>query len=106
MALLSARKLRWFGGLLALGVLMGMATIGWQRERLLTWYYLRGLAHADEREAYVWVERVASRGETAVPGILDCMTREDAKACANARAALHQIMDNLPTEDPRWKETG
>src|ERR1700730_9372003 len=102
MALLSAKKRRVIGGLLLLVLLGGGATAWLQRERLLTWYYLRGLKRANETDAKVWIQRVASRGEAAVPGLLDCMTRDDELLCANARAVLERISGALPQDDPRW----
>src|SRR5262249_50811300 len=57
------------------------------RGPLLGWYYLHGLATADgDRDR--WAERVAGLDGAAVPPLLECLGRDDARACANARAAL------------------
>src|SRR5712691_9928771 len=98
MALLSAKKKRVIGVLLLLVLLGGGAAAWLQRDRLLTWHYLRGLTRANEADAQVWIQRVASRGEAAVPGLLDCMTHDGESLCANARAALEQIGGALPQD--------
>jgi hypothetical protein len=103
MALLSARRLRWLGGLMALALVAGGA-MWWQRERILTWHYLRSLTQAGEEERDLWAERVASLGEVAVPGLLDCLARDDEQICANARAALERMCAAWPAEDPRQGE--
>src|SRR5262245_2101992 len=100
MTLLSTRKRRLFAGLIVLALLAGGAWL--QRERVSCWYYLRGLAQAGEEERDRWVERVASLGETAVPGLLECLTRDDEQTCANAQAALERICGGLPQDDVRW----
>jgi hypothetical protein len=99
MALLSKRRL--ILGLVVIGLCVGGGT-WFCRERLLNWYYLRGLAQASESERDQWAERVASLGETAVPGLLACLAREDERTCANARAALERICACVPQDDPRW----
>lgn len=102
MARLSARKL----GVPFVGLVLLAGGGAWlERERLLTWYYLRGLARASETESNAWAERVASLGDAAVPGILECLTRDDAQACANARAALGRICAGVPQGDARWTDT-
>src|SRR5262245_43597161 len=100
MTLLSTRKRRLFAGLIVLALLAGGAWL--QRERVSCWYYLRGLAQAGDQERDRWVERVASLGETAVPGLLECLTRDDEQMCANAQAALERICGCLPQDDARW----
>jgi HEAT repeat protein len=103
MALLSARKLRWLGGLIVLALAVG-GGMWWQRERILAWHYLRGLTRANEAERNLWAGRVASLGEVAVPGLLDCLARDDERMCANARAALEQMCAGWPLDDPRRNE--
>jgi HEAT repeat protein len=102
MALLSGRRIRLIGGLLALLLLAGGA-IGWlQREPLLTWYNLRGLKHASDSDAPTWIQRVASQGELAVAGLLQCMSHDDEPLCARARAALERIGSGLPQSELGW----
>src|SRR5215471_12521905 len=102
MALLSARSVRAFALLMVLVLLAGGAVAWVQRERLLTWYYLRNLMHATEANAATCIQRVASRGESAVPGLLDCMTCDDLSLCLNARTALERIGNSLPQGEPSW----
>jgi hypothetical protein len=104
MALLSARRIRAIGVVLAL-LLLGAGAAGWlEREQLLTWYYVRGLRRARETDAQTWIQRAASRGESAVPGLLDCMQENNELLCANARAALERIGSSLPQGDPAWRQ--
>lgn len=66
----------------------------WQRTPFLTWYYLRGLAAADETDQDKWARRVAGLGDSAVPALFDLLGREDVRACANARAALAYLVEH------------
>jgi len=102
MALLSARRARLIGLVLAL-VLLGSGAAAWiQRERLLTWYYLRNLMHATEANAGGCIQRVVAHGEQAVEGLLDCMTHDDPSLCLNARTALERIGNTLPQGETSW----
>src|SRR5262249_3260630 len=86
MRLNAFRGNRW---LIALAALLALAGIAWvYRAPLLSWYDLRGLAGGGEDDRESGVERVAGLGEAALPGLLDCLGRADAQACANAEAAL------------------
>jgi hypothetical protein len=91
-----------------LGFLVVLLLVGgtaWvERGQLLAWYYLHRLALAGERERQPWVERVAGLGELAVPGLLDCLARRDARSCANARAALDCLSEAWGAGDPRTAE--
>ena len=74
-------------GLLSLVIVA--AGIGWlEREPLQAWFYLRGLARADEANRAAWVKRVASLEGAAVPGLVALLGQDDARACANAEATL------------------
>jgi hypothetical protein len=90
------RRLFSISGKKLLIVLLLLATVGavlwWQRAPLLTWYYLRGLARADDSDRAQWVQRVASLDSDAVPGLMDHFKRNDAKVCANAEAALAALV--------------
>jgi hypothetical protein len=72
-----------------------------ERTALLSWYYVRGLAKADESNQAVWVERVASLGEDAVPNLLNCLTDADPTTCRNARAALARLSQQWGLGDSR-----
>jgi HEAT repeat protein len=103
MALFSAKKVRTIGGLMAVILILGGGAAWLQRERLRIWYYLHQLARADEQGSAVWAERLASLGDVALPGLLDCLASDDELTCANARAALEQTCARLPQDDARWK---
>jgi hypothetical protein len=85
-------------------VLLVAATGFWLgREPLLSWYYLRGLAHADEGERDRWAERVAGLDGAALPALLDLLGGDD-RACANARAGLAALVRRWGDGDPRTEE--
>ncbi len=95
MALFSTRTRNWLAGLGVCLLLAGAATAWLGREKLLLWYELRGLARASEGERDAWIERVASRKEAAVPGLLAILKRDEEQACENARLALAGIWSGL-----------
>src|SRR5262249_56532306 len=82
-------RLRLGAVLLALLVLAGVAWFN--RTPLLSWYYLRQLTAASAADRETWAERVAGLGDAVLPALLDCLTRDDAQACANAEAALARL---------------
>jgi hypothetical protein len=87
------------GTVIVLG-LVGVA--GWvERGPLLAWFYLRQLASAQGVNRDTWVNRVASLGEDAVPGLLDSMQRADPTPCSNARAVLDSLAASWGPDDPR-----
>jgi hypothetical protein len=69
----------------------------------MTWYYLHQLAGANEQGCAVWAERLASLGDVAIPGLLDCLASNDERTCANARVALERTCARLAQDDARWK---
>jgi hypothetical protein len=75
-----------------------------RREPLLSWYYLRGLSRADESEQAVWLERVASLGSAAEPGLLEQLGGEDERARVNAKAALVRLTRDWRPDDAHWSE--
>jgi hypothetical protein len=101
MALLSFGRKRIAGGVLLL--LLACAGGLWlERQPIRTWYYLRGLAEANDIDRGLWAERVAGQGQGAVPGLLDCLARDEERICANARLALSHLCGPLPQDDPQW----
>src|SRR6516165_9754641 len=83
-------------GLLSLtvGVMLLVVVVGWlERMPLLAWYYVRGLARAEESERGPWVSRVAGLGRGAVPKLVDCLRQSESRACANADAALAEMIN-------------
>lgn len=80
------------GGLL-LVLVLGCGIVAWrERLTLLSWFYVRNLAHASDSTRERWVGRVANLGETALPGLFNCLAQPDASVCVNARAALERMM--------------
>ncbi|HEY7152338.1 MAG TPA: hypothetical protein VH575_00120, partial [Gemmataceae bacterium] len=78
---------RLLGGLI-LVLVLGCGVVAWrERAILMSWYYVRALARATDKDRERWAERVAKLGETAIPGVFSCLAQSDARVCANARAA-------------------
>jgi hypothetical protein len=95
------RGQKYLGGAL-LVALLGGAGVAWvERGALLAWFYVRGLARAEESDRARWVERVAGLGEAAIPGLLDCLAQPDPGVCRNARAALCHIAGHRHAGDTR-----
>jgi hypothetical protein len=87
---------------LALLVVFAGGAIAWmQRETLLARYYVWQLARASDEERDVWVRRTAGLESAALPGLFACLTREDARACTNARQALACLLNQWGVADPR-----
>ena len=92
-------------GLVVLAVLLASAGALWlERTPLLAWYYVRGLAGADEGNRAAWVKRVAGLDRAAWPGLLECLGRQDGQASANAEAALAQIAEAWGPTDAHWDD--
>ena len=89
--------------LAALGILLAVlaAVLWWQRTPLLSWYYLRGLAAAEDMERATWVERVAGLDAAVLPGLVDLLRQGDPRVCANAEAALSMLAKRWGPADPR-----
>ncbi|HWG46242.1 MAG TPA: HEAT repeat domain-containing protein [Gemmataceae bacterium] len=92
---------KFLGGLLIVFVL-GCAAVAWrERSTLLSWFYLHNLTRATPDKRERWVERVANLGETAIPGLFNCLTRPDAQVCDNARAVLERMTHGWGSGDAR-----
>ncbi len=90
-----------FGGA-ASALLLLLGGAAWvAREPLLCWYSLRGLEKAEEGDRDLWAERVAGLGAAALPGLLECLGRDDPRACANAGAALLRLAGRWEADDAR-----
>src|SRR5579871_5707322 len=88
--------------LLLLVFLLGSGIVAWrERATLLSWFYVHNLAHATENSRQRWVGRVANLGETALPGLFECLTNPDALVCANARAALELMTRSWSNNEAR-----
>jgi hypothetical protein len=78
------------------------AGVGWlERVPLQTWFYLRGLARADQASQALWVGRVAGLDSAATPGLVALLAQDDPRVCANAEAALALLSDRWNVEDSR-----
>ena len=89
-------------GALALVVLLGAAVLLWmERTPLLTCYYIHNLTTAGEGEREVWVDRVVSLGEPALPDVLDCLNDPSPVCCGNARAVLDKLTAEWGASDAR-----
>jgi HEAT repeat protein len=98
---------RWFPfrGKRSFLVLLLVATLvavgWWQRTHLLAWYYVGGLAGAADGERETWITRVMRLDAGAVPALLACLDRDNARACGNAEAALVHLVRQWGPGDPR-----
>jgi hypothetical protein len=96
---------RRFLGILLLVFLLGGGVVAWrERSSLLSWFYIYNLSRASEAKRPRWVGRVANLGETALPGLFDCLAQSDAPVCANAGAALEQMARTWGLGDARSAE--
>jgi len=96
------RKL--LGGLM-LVLVLGCGVVAWrERATLLSWFYVRSLAQATDKDRDQRAERVAKLGEIAIPGVFGCLAQPDARVCANARAALDRLTRSWGAGDPRTAE--
>ena len=66
-----------------LGVVLLVAGSIWMlRDSLLAWYYLRGLAKAEQGEQAVWISRVVQLDSAIVPGLIKGLEDDDLPRCA------------------------
>jgi hypothetical protein len=83
-------------------ILVVGAGLGWlERVPMQTWFYLRGLARADEADLALWVGRVGGLDSAAIPGLVDLLAQDDPRACTNAEAALALLSDRWNADDAR-----
>lgn len=74
-------------------VLLGLGVVVWlERTTLLAWFQVRMLAQANEANREDRAARVAGLGEAAVPGLLECLHRDQVTVCQNARAGLAALV--------------
>ncbi len=85
-------------------VIVGGA-VGWlEWSNLWTWYDLRGLAAATDADRDLWIERVASLDDAAVPGLVRMMLGQEIIASGNARSALVAIVRKWNAADAHAAE--
>jgi hypothetical protein len=83
-------------------VLVLLGGLAWvERTTLLSWYYVRNLAKADEGSQAAWAERVAGVGEVAVPDLLAHLNDVDPAVCRNVRAGLSGVSRQWGVGDAR-----
>jgi HEAT repeats len=85
----------------AILVVLAGAALVWQRTALISWYDVHRLAQAEENQRARWVERVAGLDFAAVPGLINLLRRDDARACGNAEAALSAVMKRWGPSDAK-----
>jgi hypothetical protein len=82
--------------------LLGCGVVAWrERAALLSWFYVYNLARASESGRQRWVGPVANLGETALPGLFECLRKTDVLVCTNARAALERMTSLWGNDDAR-----
>lgn len=90
--------------LMALLILAGMAGGGWwQRQTLLSWYYIHRLTQADELDREDWLERLVALDEAAVPTLVGSLCRQDADDCTRSAEVLERLAAGWDMGDPRWQ---
>src|SRR5262249_51930835 len=83
-------------GLILIG---GAAFSAWlYRDQLLTWYYVQRLLHADDDHREAWIERLLALEHDGVGRLIGCLSRDDARACANGCAALRKVAERADDE--------
>ena len=92
---------KWLFLLLTVLVLAG---VGWQRTRLLSWYYVRQLVRADKENRDAYVKRVADLDQAVVPRLFSHLERPEEQACDNVAAALACLVERWGPEDARSVE--
>jgi hypothetical protein len=85
---------------LATVVIVVFAGVVWvKRTPLLTWYYLRGLAKADDTNRDDWVRRVVTLEREALPGLVQLLRQTDPRACSNAQVCLTHLVERAESDD-------
>jgi hypothetical protein len=85
-------------------LLLGGIFAWFERDTLLTCWYLHKLEKARGEEALRWAEKLASFEERIIPDVVALLGREDADVCENARTALLCLGNRWGREDPRCVE--
>jgi HEAT repeat protein len=89
-------------GLVLFLAVAGLAWWGWKPA--LIWYCVHGLAGAEEKARDKWLRRLDWLDSAVVPALLDCLGRDDARACANVEAALVHLTHAWGLADGRCRE--
>src|SRR5438552_7020023 len=87
---------------LTIGALLILTGVVWlERTPLLVFYAVHGLQRANDSDRRSWVEKVAALDLVAMPKVIDCLCRADARVCANAQAGLLGIVRRWEPSDSR-----
>lgn len=86
---------------LLLALVVGVAAGVWQRERLWVWYCAERLQRAGDDGRAAWAEKLAARGEPAVPTLLDLLRHDDPAVCQSATGALGALAGGWEKDDSR-----
>jgi HEAT repeat protein len=101
--LVPGSKLKWLACLML--VLVAIGGVAWsKRTKLLAWYYVYRLAHADNTAAPTWIKRAAQLETDSVPRLVACLEQSDPSVCANADAALVSMLKSWQGNDAKRSE--
>jgi hypothetical protein len=76
------------------------------RDSILAWYYLRGLAKAEQGEQAVWVNRLMGLNSAAVPGLIKGLEEDDPSSCARFGEALDGLARRWGFDNPLTHDLG
>jgi hypothetical protein len=85
-------------------LLLGGIFAWFERDTLLTYWYLHKLENARGDEALGWAEKLARFEERIIPDVVGLLSQDDADVCANARTALVCLGNRWGHGDPRCME--
>jgi HEAT repeat protein len=71
------------------------------RTQLLARYYVYQLACADAGDREVWIGRIINLDEIAVPSLVECLSRNDDRACVSITTAIQKLTARWGLDDPR-----
>ena len=88
--------------LLLVGALLVLIGVAWlERTSILVFYSVHRLQGANESDRQSWVEKVAALDLVAMPKLIDCLRRADARVCANIQAGLLGMVQRWGSSDSR-----
>lgn len=76
----------------------------WQREPILSWYFVRELGDANESQLESYAQKLAHLGDAAVPRLLDGLRNDDASVCGKMQYALLLMVKKWGHADGRSAE--
>jgi hypothetical protein len=100
--MISGSTWKWIAGLLMLVLLVSGGVAWLERRELLARYYVYHLSRAnDDATRTVWVDRIAGLRTDALPLLVKCLARDNARACGNAQVALRALTEGWEAHDPK-----